>query len=265
MPTFGVGAKRKESRMAARITLSRRDHDAAFFDMDGVLTDTARLHSRAWRHLFDEFLLRRATARGEAFVPFDIHADYLAHVDGRRREDGVQQFLASRGIHLPEGTPEDPEEAETVAALSRRKNGFFAQELRAGVEPAPGAGALLRALQRLGIRTAVVSSSRSCAVIVEAAGLAGLLEVRVDGVDAAKLDLPGKPAPDLFLEAARRLGVAPSRSALFEDALAGVEAGRRGGFGLVVGVDRGAQATELLRHGADAVIRDLSEVEVASA
>ncbi len=245
------------------ITLLRRDQDAAFFDMDGVLTDTARLHSRAWKRLFDGFLRRRAAARGEAFVPFDIQADYLAHVDGRRREDGVRQFLASRSIRLPEGSADDPEEAETIAALSRRKNRLFAEELRAGVEPAPGAAALLRALRHQGIRTAVVSSSRNCAAIVEAAGLAGLLEVRVDGVDAAALDLPGKPAPDLFLEAARRLGVAPSRGALFEDALAGVEAGRRGGFGLVVGVDRGDQATGLRRHGADAVIRDLSEVVVA--
>ncbi|GGC43323.1 hypothetical protein GCM10011504_22170 [Siccirubricoccus deserti] len=251
--------------MVARIsiTLSRRNQDAAFFDMDGVLTDTARLHNRAWKRLFDAFLQRRAVARGEPFIPFDAHADYLTHVDGRRREDGVRQFLASRGIHLPEGAANDPEEVETIAALSRRKNGYFAEELRAGVEPAPGAEALLRALLRQGIRTAVVSSSRNCAAIIEAAGLAGLLEVRVDGVDAAALDLPGKPAPDLFLEAARRLGVAPSRGALFEDALAGVEAGRRGGFGLVVGVDRGGQAEALLRHGAKLVVHDLSEVTVA--
>jgi beta-phosphoglucomutase family hydrolase len=245
------------------ITLSRQDQDAVFFDMDGVLTDTARLHSRAWKRLFDAFLQQRAAAGGEAFIPFDLRTDYLAHVDGRRREDGVRQFLASRGIQLPEGAAGDPEAADTIAALSRRKNGYFAEELRAGVEAAPGAEALLRALRRKGIRTAVVSSSRNCAALVKAAGLAGLLEVRVDGMDAAALKLPGKPDPALFLEAARRLGVAPSRGALFEDALAGVEAGRRGGFGLVVGVDRGDQAEALLRHGADHVVRDLSEVAVA--
>jgi len=244
------------------LILSRRDCDGAFFDMDGVLTDSARLHAAAWKRLFDDVLRRRAAATGAVFVPFG-KADYLAYVDGRPREDGVRQFLASRGIHLPEGTADDPVEADTVAALARRKNHLFALELQAGVEPAPGAVALLQALRRLGIRTAVVSSSRNCAAVLEAAGLAGFLDTRVDGLDAAALSLPGKPAPDLFLEAARRLGVAPGRAVLFEDALAGVEAGRRGGFGRVVGVDRGGQAAALLRHGADIVIRDLTEVGVA--
>jgi beta-phosphoglucomutase family hydrolase len=248
----------------APIILSSRDQDAAFFDLDGVLTDTARLHAAAWKGLFDAFLRRRATATGEAFAPFDAGADYLAHVDGRPREDGVRQFLASRGIQLPQGSAGDPDEAETVAALARRKDQLFALELQAGhAEPAPGAEALLRALRRLGIPTAVVSSSRNCAAVLEATGLAGLVDARVDGVDAAALRLSGKPAPDLFLEAARRLGVAPGRGVVFEDALAGVEAGRRGGFGRVVGVDRGGQAAELLRRGADVVVRDLTDVTVA--
>ncbi|MBX6744531.1 MAG: HAD-IA family hydrolase [Acetobacteraceae bacterium] len=246
----------------ARVILSRRECDGAFFDMDGVLTDSARLHAAAWKRLFDDLLRRRAAATGAFFVPFG-KADYLAHVDGRPRKDGVRCFLASRGIHLPEGSASDPEEADTIAALARRKDRLFGLELRAGVDPAPGAEALLRKLRRLGIRTAVASSSRNCAAVLEAAGLAGLLDARVDGLDVAALGLEGKPAPDLFLEAARRLGVAPGRAVLFEDALAGVAAGRRGGFGQVVGVDRGGQATELLRHGADVVIRDLSQVEVA--
>jgi beta-phosphoglucomutase family hydrolase len=246
-------------------TLSKRDHDAVLFDLDGVLTDTAPLHISAWKRLFDDFLRHRAAATGGAYVPFNPRGDYLAYVDGRPREDGVRQFLAFRGIRLPEGSEDDPEEAETVTALARRKNRLFELELQAGVEPAPGAEALLRELRRLGIRTAVVSSSRNCAVVVDAAGLAGLLDLRVDGLDAAALGLPGKPAPDLFLEAARRLDVAPIRGVVFEDALAGVEAGRRGGFGRVVGVDRGGQAAALLRHGADVVVPDLSEVTVAPA
>jgi trehalose 6-phosphate phosphatase len=243
------------------IILSRHDYDGAFFDMDGVLTDSTRLHAAAWRRLFDDFLRRHAAATEANFVPFD-KSDYLTHVDGRAREDGVRCFLSSRGIHLPEGSESDPEEADTIAALARQKDRLFEMELRAGVEPAPGAEALLRALRPSGIRTAVVSSSRNCAAVLEAAGLAGLVDARVDGLDAAALHLAGKPAPDLFLEAARRLSVAPGRSVLFEDAIAGVEAGRRGDFSRVVGVDRGGQADELLRHGADVVVRDLLEVEV---
>jgi beta-phosphoglucomutase family hydrolase len=244
------------------LVLSKRDWDAAFFDMDGVLTDTARLHTTAWKHLFDEFLCRRAAAAGGNFVPFDPQDDYLAHVDGRPREDGVRTFLASRGIHLPEGSEDDPDGADTVAALARHKDHLFAQELQGGAEPMPGTEALLRALRRVSIRTAVVSSSRNCAEVLEAAGLTSLLDTRVDGLDLVALGLPGKPAPDLFLEAARRLGVTPARGILFEDALAGVEAGLRGGFGCVVGVGSGSQAAALLAQGAEAVIGDLSVVAV---
>ena len=215
----------------ARVVLRRRDWDAAFFDMDGVLTDTVRLHIDAWKRLFDDFLRRQAAASGEAFVPFDTRADYLPYVDGRPREDGVRLFLASRGIKLPEGAERDPWDAETVAALSRRKDLMFLQALQAGADPLPGAEDLLRELRRLGIGTAVVSSSRNSAAVLEATGLAPHVDVRVDGLDAIKLGLPGKPAPDLFLEAARRMKAAPARGILFEDALAGVQAGRRGGFG----------------------------------
>jgi beta-phosphoglucomutase family hydrolase len=247
----------------ARVVLRRCDWDAAFFDMDGVLTDTARLHIYAWKRLFDDFLRRQAGASGEALAPFDTRTDYLAYVDGRPREDGVRLFLASRGIKLPEGAESDPEDAQTVDALSRRKDVMFLQALQAGVDPLPGAEELLRNLRRLGVGTAVVSSSRNCAAVLEAAGLAPHVDVRMDGLDAIKLGLPGKPAPDLFLEAARRLNASPARGILFEDALAGVQAGRRGGFGQVVGVDLGDHAAALLSHGADVVIRDLSEVAVA--
>ncbi|GGG29403.1 hypothetical protein GCM10010964_16590 [Caldovatus sediminis] len=244
-----------------RVRLSRRDWDAVLFDLDGVLADTARVHAAAWKALFDEVLRRRAAEMGEPFRPFDLRADYLAFVDGKRREDGVRAFLASRGIVLPEGSEADPEEALTVAALARRKQGLFTAALeREGVEPAPGAVALMRALRRLGMPLAVVSASRNCAAVLAAAGLDGLVDLRVDGQMAAALGLAGKPAPDTFLEAARRLGVPPARAVVFEDALAGVEAGRRGGFGLVVGVDRGGQAEALRRRGADVVVRDLTEV-----
>jgi beta-phosphoglucomutase family hydrolase len=245
-----------------RIELRRKDWDAALFDMDGVLTDTARLHIAAWKDLFDDFLRRHATASDEEFVAFDTGADYLSYVDGRPREDGVRLFLASRGINLPEGSESDPGSADTVAALSRRKDGMFLHALRAGADPLPGAEPLLRDLRRTGIRIAVVSSSRNCAAVLEAAGLSPLVDVRVDGVDAVQLNLPGKPAPDLFLEAARRLNIPPARGILFEDALAGVQAGRRGGFGSVVGVDIGNHAAALVTHGADVVIRGLSEVTV---
>jgi beta-phosphoglucomutase family hydrolase len=251
--------------LQARVVLHRRDWDAAFFDMDGVLTDTARLHIDAWKRLFDGFLRRHAAVSGEACVPFDTGTDYLTYVDGRPREDGVRLFLASRGITLSEGSEDDPDDADTVAALSRRKDGMFLQALlQVGAEPLPMAKELLRELRHLGIGTAVVSSSRNCAAVLEAAGLSPHVDVRVDGLDSIKLRLPGKPAPDLFVEAARRLNVTPSRGILFEDALAGVEAGRRGGFGQVVGVDLGNHATALLSHGAHVVIRNLSEVAVAS-
>ncbi|MBD0273655.1 MAG: beta-phosphoglucomutase family hydrolase [Acetobacteraceae bacterium] len=249
-----------------RINLPARNWSAALFDLDGVLTDTSRVHAAAWRALFDEVLRHCAARTGEAVRPFDPRADYLAHVDGRRREDGVRTFLASRGIALPEGSAADPEDAMTVAALARRKQALFEAALRqGGAEPAPGAAALLAALRRLRVPVAVVSASRNCAAVLAAAGLDRLVDLRVDGEDAAALGLAGKPAPDTFLEAARRLGVPPARCAVFEDALAGVEAARRGGFGLVVGVDRGGQAEALRRHGADLVVRDLAEVAVTAA
>ncbi|WP_372623111.1 HAD family hydrolase [Falsiroseomonas sp.] len=216
--------------------------------------------------LFDAALRRIAEGGGPPFRPFDARAEYHAFVDGRRREDGVRSFLAARGIVLPEGSAADAEDAMSVAALARRKQAMFMAALRErGADPAAGAVDLLRAARRARLPVAVVSASRNCAAVLAAAGLDRLVDLRVDGVDAAALGLPGKPAPDTFLEAARRLGVLPARCVVFEDALAGVEAARRGGFGLVVGVDRGGQAEALREHGADLVVRDLTEVAVAEA
>jgi len=242
------------------VTISRRDFDAAIFDLDGVLTDTAGIHAVAWKSVFDRFLQRWAQERGLPFQPFDIETDYLNYVDGRPRYDGIRNFLAARGITLPEGSEHDPEGAHTVHALGERKTQLFRQELQKGVASAAGAEALLNRLRELGIRTAVGSSSKNTSAILRAAGLDHHLDVCVDGLDAETLRLPGKPDPALYLEAARRLGVEPSLAILFEDALAGVEAGKRGGFKCVVGIDHGQQSTALSRHGADVVIKSLRDV-----
>lgn len=245
------------------ISISRGRFDGAVFDLDGVLTDTARVHSAAWKTVFDDFLQRHSARTGSAFRPF-VQAEYLTYVDGRSRADGVRQFLASRGIRLPEGAPDDLTE-DTVQGLAARKDALVQEGLQRASETLPGAEAVLRALKRVGIGTAVASSSANCALVLKVTGLDRLVDVRVDGIVAAELDLPGKPAPALFLEAASRLGVAPGRAILFEDALPGVEAGRRGGFGCVVGMDRGDQAAALRQHGADVVIRDLTQVRVVEA
>jgi beta-phosphoglucomutase family hydrolase len=245
------------------VTINRDDFDAAIFDLDGVLTDTARVHAAAWKEVFDSFLQRWAQQHGLAFQPFDIEADYLAYVDGRPRYDGVRSFLASRGINLPEGSEHDPEDANTVHALGERKTRLFRQALQQGIDPEPGAESLLKKLRQMGVGIAVASSSKNCSAILSAAGFDHLIDARVDGVDADELGLPGKPDPALFLEAARRLRAQPSRTILFEDALAGVEAGRRAGFGSVVGIDRGRQSKALRERGADIVIQGLQDVDAA--
>jgi beta-phosphoglucomutase family hydrolase len=244
------------------VTIDRRDFDAAIFDLDGVLTDTARVHAAAWKAVFDTFLQRWAQRRGLAYQPFDIEADYLTYVDGRPRYDGIRTFLAARDINLPEGSEHDPEDANTVRALGERKTRLFRQALQKGIDPAVGAEALLKKLRDGGIKTAVGSSSKNASAILQAAGLEHHFDVRVDGLDAEALGLPGKPDPALFLEAARRLGVQPSRAILFEDALAGVEAGERGGFRCVVGIEHGRQRGALRQRGADVVIKNLQEVKV---
>lgn len=234
---------------------------ACLFDLDGVLTRTALVHNAAWKEMFDSYLRERADRTGVPFVPFDPDADYRRHVDGRPRPDGVRTFLASRGITLPEGSPADPPDEETVHGLGNRKNAQFTRQVREhGVRAYPGSVAYLRAARDAGLRRAVVSASANCAEVVAAAGLAEFLEVRVDGVVAAEQGLRGKPRPDTFLAGARLLGVAPGKAAVFEDALAGVEAGRAGGFGYVVGVDRVGDADALRAHGADVVVEDLAQL-----
>ncbi len=234
---------------------------AVFFDLDGVLTDTARIHAVCWKQLFDDYLESRAESRGEAFVPFDLERDYATYVDGKPRIDGTRDFLASRGIHLPEGRVGDPPREESIHGLSIRKDALFLRVLRSeGIEAYPGSKALVARVREQGLRTAVVSSSHNCAEVLEAAGLAGDFEARVDGVVIDEMGLKGKPAPDSFLEAAQRLGVAPERGVVVEDALSGVAAGRAGGFGLVIGVDRTGNAQALREQGADVVVGDLAEL-----
>jgi len=234
---------------------------ACLFDLDGVLTQTARVHDAAWTAMFDDFLRARARGAGEAFVPFDPAEDYNRYVDGRPRADGVRTFLASRGIELPEGSPDDPPTAQTVHGLGNRKNVALLELIRTqGVEVYPGSVRYLEAARAAGLRRAVVSASANCADILTAAGLDHLLEYRVDGVVAARDGLRGKPHPDTFLAAARALGVAPAQAAVFEDAVAGVQAGHAGGFGYVVGVDRVQHADALRAEGASIVVNDLAEL-----
>ena len=240
-------------------------YEAVLFDLDGVLTATARLHAAAWTRLFDDYLARRAAARREPFRRFEPR-DYARFVDGRPRYDGVRAFLASRGITLPDGATDDPPGRETICGLGNRKQAFFRETLASeGVDAIPGTVAVVRHLRRHGVRRAVVSSSRNCAAILDAAGLAGLFELQVDGVVAERQGLAGKPAPDTFLHAARAMGVAPSRAAVVEDAIAGVAAGRAGGFALVVGIDRGGAPGDLARAGADLVVTDLADTLPAGA
>lgn len=241
--------------------ISKEKFDAVLFDLDGVLTDTASIHAACWKEMFDAFLKRRAGERGEPFREFDIATDYKKYVDGRRRYDGVRGFLESRGISLPEGRPDDPPRAETVCGLGNRKNEMVNEVIRTrGVEPFPGSVALVRHLRESGLKTAVVSASANCQTVLEGAGIAGLFDVRVDGKVAAERNLPGKPAPDTFLAAAEDLRVPPERAVVVEDAISGVQAGRSGNFGLVIGVDREGHAEALLEKGADVVVKDLSEV-----
>lgn len=244
-------------------TLRRTSLDALLFDLDGVVTNTAAVHAAAWKRLFDTFL-RDHRPHGEVpFRPFDQDADYRTYVDGKLRYDGVRSFLASRGIVLPEGSPHDPPGTETVCGLGNLKNQYFLLELRErGAGVFPSTVALARGARARGLRIGVVTSSRNCTEVLEAAGLTDLFDARVDGMEIARLGLHGKPAPDMFLEAARRLGVAPARAAVFEDAIAGVQAGRAGGFGLVVGVDRVGSPDALRQAGADIVVSDLSEIEL---
>jgi beta-phosphoglucomutase family hydrolase len=243
------------------------DHvTACLFDLDGVLTDTARVHDAAWTETFNAFLQSWSQRNATPYTPFDPVHDYNSYVDGRPRADGVRTFLASRGITLPEGTPDDPPEAETVNGLGNRKNVVLLRRIHTdGVHVYPGSLAYVQAARDAGLRRAVVSASANCAEVLAVTGLAGYVEARVDGQLAASQHLRGKPAPDTFLAGARLLGVDPAHAVVFEDAVAGVQAGRDGAFGFVVGVDREPagvreHAADLAAHGASTVVRDLADL-----
>jgi beta-phosphoglucomutase family hydrolase len=238
------------------------DHvNACLFDLDGVLTQTAKVHAAAWKSMFDEFLKGWAADHGQEFVPFDDHADYDEYVDGKPRYEGVKSFLESRHIELPQGTPEDPPSAQTIDGLGNRKNELVLKLIHEnGVQPYEGSVRYVKAAAQAGLRRAVVSSSTNARDVLKAAGIYDLFEKIVDGVVADRQHLSGKPAPDTFLEGARELGVEPSAACVYEDALAGVQAGRAGHFGFVVGVDRVGQAEALKEHGADIVVKDLAEL-----
>ena len=231
------------------------------FDLDGVLTKTAQVHDAAWQEMFDGYLRERSRRTGERFVPFDRVADYENFVDGKPRADGTRSFLQSRGIELPEGSPDDPPDAETVEGLSNRKNEILLRRIdEDGVEAYPGSVRYVRAVRDAGLRRAVVTSSANCRDVLASAGLEDLFETHIDGLTVEREHLRGKPAPDSYLAGARALGLEPGAAAVFEDALAGVAAGRAGWFGFVVGVDRLGQADALAEHGADVVVTDLAEL-----
>jgi alpha,alpha-trehalase len=248
------------------VAIDAADFDAVIFDMDGVVTDTAQAHARAWKQMFDDFLQARAESGGDSFVPFDIEGDYLKYVDGKPRFDGAKSFFESRGIHLPDGSAEDDPEQETVWGLSMRKQGYFLDALeRFGAKAYDSTLALIDDLRAAGIATAIITASKNREAVLEAAGVGDVFDAAVDGLAAQQLGLQGKPAPDVFLEAARRVDAEPPRAVVVEDAQAGVAAGRAGGFGLVIGVDRAHQRDELARSGADAVVVDLAQVAVVGA
>jgi beta-phosphoglucomutase family hydrolase len=241
--------------------INRDQYDAVLFDLDGVITNTATLHATCWKQMFDEYLRKRAEQKGEAFRPFDLATDYQLYVDGKPRFDGVRDFLSLRGIQLPEGSPDDPADVETVHGLGNRKNDLVNRAIaEVGVEPYAGTVQFIHQLRRDGFKIAVVTSSQNCRAVLKAAKLDDVFKVRVDGHTIEAERLAGKPAPDTFLMAARLLGVEPKRTVVVEDAISGVEAGSNGNFGLVIGVARKGNAEELKRHGAHLVVEDLGEL-----
>ena len=239
--------------------------DGVIFDMDGVITDTAGLHAEAWKILFDDVLKQHAWRMGDRFVSFDPVDDYLTYVDGISRADGVRTFLASRGIEVPEGSPDDPPDAQTVHGLGRKKNDFFLEALEEhGAVAFPEAVRLLHELRAAGVATAIISASRNAGHVLDSAGVTELFDAQVDGTVADEIGLPGKPDPAVFLEAARRLGVDPTRAVVVEDAEAGVAAGAAGGFALVIGVDHTGAPERLFESGAHVVVHDMAEVAVGA-
>jgi beta-phosphoglucomutase family hydrolase len=241
--------------------VNRDQYDAVLFDLDGVITNTATLHATCWKQMFDEYLRERAEQKGEAFRPFDLARDYRLYVDGEPRFDGVRDFLRSRDIQLPEGSPDDPADVETMHGLGNRKNDLVNRAIaEVGAEPYAGTVQFVNQLRRDGFKIAVVTSSQNCDAVLRAAKLGDLFQVRVDGNVTQAQRLAGKPAPDTFLMAAKLLGVEPIRTVVIEDAISGVEAGSNGKFGLVIGVARKGNADELKRHGAHLVVEDLGEL-----
>ncbi len=234
--------------------------DAFIFDLDGVLTETAKLHAAAWKRMFDEFLSKKKG--GGENKPFE-DSDYRMYVDGKPRYDGVKDFLASRHISLPYGNKDDSPDAETICGLGNKKNGYFLQILRKqGPHVYQSTVKFIESLRNEGKKTAIISSSRNCAEVLRVTNTERLFDARVDGVDLEKLNIPGKPDPAMLLEAAKRIHSKPERSAIVEDSLAGMDAGRKGGFGLVIGIDRGNNSQKLKEHGADIVVSDLAELHL---
>lgn len=251
--------------MLDAVTIQLDAFDAAVFDLDGVVTQTARAHAAAWKELFDGYLRELAERSGEPFEPFDEKRDYLRYVDGKPRNQGVRSFLASRGIELPHGSPDDPPGSETISGLGNLKNKLFNARLkRDGVDVYGSSVHFIQELRRNGIKTGLVSSSKNTRAVLAAGGLEHLFDACLDGLEAARLSLKGKPDPDIFLHALRRLDVTPARAFGVEDALSGVEALKAAGYGLVIGVDRDSQSTALRDHGADIVVRDLAEMQLTA-
>ena len=239
------------------------EYSAWLFDLDGVITDTASVHAAAWKRTFDRYLREVSEREGEPFEPFEINPDYFRYVDGKPRYDGVDSFLRSRGIALEWGNPNDPPARETVCGLGNSKNAMFNEVLRfRGVQVFGSSVALIRGLRSMGRRVAVVTFSKNCDAVLEAAGIQNLFDARVDGNASTEKKLAGKPAPETYEEAARMLGVPPERAVVIEDAISGVQAGRAGGFGLVIGVARGDDPEVLRESGADIVVRDLVELSL---
>jgi alpha,alpha-trehalase len=244
-------------------SVSPGEYGAWLFDLDGVITDTASVHAAAWKRTFDWYLEEVSERGGRPFEPFEIDPDYYRYVDGKPRYAGVDSFLRSRGINVDWGNPNDPLGKETVCGLGNRKNELFNEVLRLrGVEVFESSVALVQELRTGGWRVAVVTSSKNCDAVLEAAGLQNLFEARVDGNVAAEKKLAGKPAPETYQEAARMLGMLPEQAVVIEDAISGVQAGRSGGFGLVIGVARGDDPEVLRQNGADVVVRDLAELSL---
>jgi len=248
-------------QLESKLAITRDRYDAVLLDLDGVITDTASIHAACWKQMFDEYLQVRATQRGEAFHSFQIDADYRLYVDGKPRFDGARDFLRSRGIQLPDGSPHDLPHAETVCGLANRKDGLVNKIIQEkGVEPYAGSVKFIHQLRREGFKSAVVTSSEHCETVLRVTKLETFFDARIDGNMIHQQRLAGKPAPDTFLMGAKLLGVEPARAVVIEDAISGVEAGLAGRFGLVIGVARKGNAEELRRHGAHLVVNDLSEL-----